>query len=482
MLHPHPCFLSSTFTPRNLAKHRSFPSTITTQNTSSSKTWRCSSSLQNSSRFRNYWSGANSDNFRERRSDFPRANTPRGFREREADFEPRHRRNDFEQRDRRSDFDEPRDRRNDFDEPRDRRNNFDEPPDRRNDFDGPRDRRNDVDERRFERYQRPRGGRFERGERRGGYSQQFRRERNDRFTRWNGGPRERHSSNEKSGPLSIVQKALAAEEDQLLYGINPVYLALLSEKRTRFEMLFVQDRREEHGESTRKNKNEIAWKKIMDLAREKEIPIEKLSKGDLNSLCKNRPHQGVVLQASPLEFMEMTYLPPVTTESVNESGRPFCYLVLDQVYDPQNAGALLRSAHFLGADGVIVCQKNSCPLSEVVSKASAGAVELTDVWGVKSMPRFLKKAREDGWRVIGTDLGEDSVGLREVNLDSPTLLVLGSEGHGLRTLVKKECNVMVRIGGSRNGVAGDLGLAEEPVDSLNVSVAGAVALFQLLGK
>lgn len=292
---------------------------------------------------------------------------------------------------------------------------------------------------------------------------------------------ERRWSRRDSGEQSVVQQALAAAEDDLLYGVNPVLLALLSERRGRFVRLFVQDRQEGKG-STKKIENEAAHERVMNLAAAKDIPVMKLSKGELNVLAGNRPHQGLVLQAAQMEYREMKALPTIEEGSVNERGMPFCYLVLDEVNDPQNAGALLRSAHFLGADGVIACKRNSCRLSAVVSKASAGALEIMNVWGVVSMPRFLRAARRDGWRVIGTALGEEAISLKGVKLDCPTLVVLGSEGHGLRTMVEQECDMLVRIGGGGETTATELGLREEPVDSLNVSVAGAVALFQLLGR
>lgn len=280
---------------------------------------------------------------------------------------------------------------------------------------------------------------------------------------------------------SVVQRARAATEDDLVYGINPVLLALVTGRRGKFVRLFVQERREGGGVG-KKMENEMAYDKVMMTAAGMGLDVVRLSKGELNALSGNRPHQGLVLQAGTIEYDELKGLPRVEKGSVNERGFPFCYLVLDEVSDPQNMGALLRSAHFLGADGVIACRRNSCRLSPVVSKASAGAVEVMKLWGVNSMPRFLRTAREDGWRVVGTALGKEAVSLREVVLDCPTLLVMGSEGHGMRKLVKQECDVVARIGGTGAVMSDDLDLEQEPVDSLNVSVAGAVALFQLLGK
>jgi 21S rRNA (GM2251-2'-O)-methyltransferase len=121
-------------------------------------------------------------------------------------------------------------------------------------------------------------------------------------------------------------------------------------------------------------------------------------------------------------------------------------LALDEVFDPQNFGALLRSSYFLGVDKVVVCAKNSAPLSPVVSKASSGAMENMIVYSTDNMMRFLDKSKDNGWQVIGTDLGEKSKSLKQVAVEKPTIVVLGNEGHGLRTNIVRRCDVLVKIG------------------------------------
>lgn len=307
-------------------------------------------------------------------------------------------------------------------------------------------------------------------------------------TQWSGRRNLRQQDYAEDDEPSIVQRALAVEDDDLLYGITPVLLALMAGRRTRFEALYVQDGRggnngNERAGPAKKADNDAAFERVLTIATGKQIEIIRLDKGDLNMLSRNRPHQGLVLQSSKLDYEDLKALPKVDAETVNSRGVPPCYLVLDEVTDPQNAGALLRSAHFLGADGVIACRRNSCRLTPVVSKASAGALEMMRVQGVASMPRFLRAAAQDGWYVVGTALTKDAVNAKSVTLDRPTLVVMGSEGHGLRTMVRDACDVLVRIEGSRDGdIARDLGLANDPVDSLNVSVAGALALYQLLGR
>jgi 21S rRNA (GM2251-2'-O)-methyltransferase len=172
-------------------------------------------------------------------------------------------------------------------------------------------------------------------------------------------------------------------------------------------------------------------------------------------------------------------------------------LQLDEVVDPQNFGALLRSAYFLGGSsseigariGVLVCEKNSAPPSPVVSAASAGALEISQIYSTSNLPRLLNGAKEDGWRILGAaayvpnsmrndDDPVECMNLSEIETGPPTLLVLGSEGSGLRTLVARACTGFVKIPGSE--AAQVEGGGNAGVDSLNVSVTGGIMLWHLL--
>ena len=163
-----------------------------------------------------------------------------------------------------------------------------------------------------------------------------------------------------------------------------------------------------------------------------------------------------------------------------EADSPKLWLVLDEVVDPQNLGALLRSAYFMGGNriGVLVCAKNSAPPSPVVSAASAGALELIKVYSTSNLPRTLNSAKESGFRVIGASSSVPNSDAEVYVLnelpsdDRSTILVLGSEGYGLRTLVAKACTDFVQIPGMDN----------TGVDSLNVSVTGGILLWHLMNK
>ena len=234
--------------------------------------------------------------------------------------------------------------------------------------------------------------------------------------------------------------------------------------------LFVQDSKA--GTSRSGDKSQQA-EQILKLAEERGIPVATVDKGVLNTLCGDRPHQGYVLRCHSLEFEPLNQIP------MPGAGEPLLWLVLDEVVDPQNLGALLRSVQFLGQTNVLVCAKNSAPPSPTVSAASAGALEVLNVFATSSLPKTLAQAEQDGFRIIGasSSVPRDSEEVQLYNLQDlppltgPTLLVLGSEGHGLRQLVSRSCTEFVRIPG---------GSDEGGVDSLNVSVTGGILLWRLL--
>ena len=270
------------------------------------------------------------------------------------------------------------------------------------------------------------------------------------------------------GPEAQFVREVIDSGDDLLYGISPVLYALKSCRREVVK-LFVQDTTISDIDTTskpssRKPENDSAIRQILQLAQEKDINVHHLTKGSLCVLARDRPHQGIVLQAGPLELCTLANAPKPPTETKD------IYLVLDEITDPQNAGALIRSAHFLGASKIIVCRRHSFSITPVVSKASAGVAEVVKIDAVTSMPRFLNDARSKGWEIVGLGIEDGSEILSEFKIKGPTMIVLGSEGRGLRPLVRRACNEIVKINGNDDCI----------VDSLNVSVAGAIALFQLM--
>lgn len=167
-------------------------------------------------------------------------------------------------------------------------------------------------------------------------------------------------------------------------------------------------------------------------------------------------HQGVLLKPSPLEEADLESFDPV---------KGAVLLMLDQVTDPQNVGAILRSAAAFGAAGLIVQDRHSPKLTGALAKAAAGAVERTPVVHVVNLSRALERLTDLGWRAVGL-AGSGERDLEAVLDGGPVVLVLGSEGEGIRRLVAEHCDELARIpmpGG---------------FESLNVSNAAAVALYE----
>eukprot|EP01035_Chromulina_nebulosa_P019244 gene19244-25095_t len=189
-----------------------------------------------------------------------------------------------------------------------------------------------------------------------------------------------------------------------------------------------------------------------------------MSKHDLNMLTDNKPHQGFVLKVSKIEFETIKSLQPETQFK--------CVLALDEVWDPQNFGALIRTCHFLGLDGIVVCSKNSAPASPTVSKASSGALEATDIYSTINMMKFLDESAKSGWQIVGTALEGKTTSLVDLPLDKPTIVVLGNEGHGIRTNILNRCEYLLKLG-SNNRI-------DTEVDSLNVSVTGGIILHHIM--
>ncbi len=167
-------------------------------------------------------------------------------------------------------------------------------------------------------------------------------------------------------------------------------------------------------------------------------------------------HQGLALLADPLE--------PVGLDELAEPANGVLVL-LDQVADPQNVGAILRSAAAFGARGVILQERRAPALSGALAKAAAGAVDRVPCARVVNLSRALESLAERGWRTVGL-AGQADVRLNEAFDGAPVVLVLGSEGEGLRRLVSEHCDVLASIpmpGG---------------FESLNVSTAAAIALYE----
>ncbi|NJD36941.1 MAG: 23S rRNA (guanosine(2251)-2'-O)-methyltransferase RlmB [Geobacter sp.] len=237
-------------------------------------------------------------------------------------------------------------------------------------------------------------------------------------------------------------------KQEILFGINPVREALRGNRKA-FE-LFVQ----QAGPDQR-----IA--KLAAMAEEQGIAVHRRERADLERLAGNPHHQGVVLRVAPFVYAELeTFL-----IEAQQSDQKLFVLVLDGIQDPQNLGALIRSAACAGLQGVIIPKDRACGITPVVEKASAGAVETIPVIQVTNLVQTLERLKQAGCWVFGLT-GDARQTIYQADYRGNLALVVGSEGDGIRPLVRKHCDLLVSIphyGG---------------VSSLNASVAGGVALFE----
>lgn len=185
------------------------------------------------------------------------------------------------------------------------------------------------------------------------------------------------------------------------------------------------------------------------------VPAERIAQ----LLAPDTPHQGLLLEAGPL--------PPRSLAEIEPSpDRRSIILALDQVSDPRNLGAILRTAAALGVRGVVLPGRRSADLSGACAKAASGALDIVPIIEVVNLARALAELKERGYWTVGLDAAAEST-LDALDLPQQLVLVLGSEGEGLRRLVADNCDYLAR-------------LAIEPVvESLNVSVAAGIALYLL---
>lgn len=174
-------------------------------------------------------------------------------------------------------------------------------------------------------------------------------------------------------------------------------------------------------------------------------------------------NQGVVARARPRQPGDEQSL----TSRLDNLPHDPLLLILDGVTDPHNLGACLRSADAVGVDAVVVPRRHACGLTPVACRSAVGAAESVPYFEVGNLARCLDSLREQGVRILGTARGDTSVDMREVNSDGPLALVMGAEGEGMRRLTRDKCDQLIEI-----PMRGE-------VESLNVSVASAVVLYQL---
>ena len=197
-------------------------------------------------------------------------------------------------------------------------------------------------------------------------------------------------------------------------------------------------------------------------ARKTDTIINYVSKERLDQLSETRVHQGVIAQVAAYEYATVEDI----LAKAEEKGEPPFIFLLDNVEDPHNLGAIIRTANLAGAHGVIIPKRRAVGLTSTVAKTSAGAINYTPVAKVTNLVRTIEELKEKGLWFVCADMGGDT--MYQLNLTGPIGLVIGNEGEGVSRLVREACDFTASI-----PMKGD-------IDSLNASVAAGVLAYEIV--
>jgi 23S rRNA (guanosine2251-2'-O)-methyltransferase len=203
---------------------------------------------------------------------------------------------------------------------------------------------------------------------------------------------------------------------------------------------------------------------ILNRCREAGIPVARPPRRELDRLGDELTHQGVVAHVSAYPYVGLDEM----LSRAHSAAQDPLLLVLDELQDPQNIGALLRTAEAVGVNGVVIATHRAAQITPAVSRASAGAAEHLLICAVTNIARMLEGLRDDGLWIAGVEDRPEAQDYRRADLHGPLAIVLGSEGQGMRRLVAKQCDYLLRIP------------MRGRINSLNVSVAGAIVLYRAL--
>lgn len=236
-----------------------------------------------------------------------------------------------------------------------------------------------------------------------------------------------------------------------LYGVNPVLEALRGNRK--IEEIIVAE-----------GAHQDRLRELIDLARAKSIPVNRLPRAALDRAARSANHQGVLARVAAARYADADELLESIAARVGSNAEPLV-VVLDGVEDPRNLGAILRTTECAGVHGVFMGERRAVGLTETVAKASAGAVEYVPVARVTNLTRLIELLKERNVWVVGT-AADAPLAYTEWDWTRSSAVVLGGEGSGLHRLVREHCDALVRI-----PVSGR-------IESLNVSVAAGVVLYE----
>ena len=210
-----------------------------------------------------------------------------------------------------------------------------------------------------------------------------------------------------------------------------------------------------------KGEVDLPLRQLANQARQQGAVLAEVDRHKLDAMSRTHAHQGIIAVAAVREYASVEDL----LQAARDRGEPPLLVVCDELSDPHNLGAVIRTAECAGAHGVIIPKRRSAGLTAVVAKTSAGAVAHVPVARVPNLPSLLKQLKKEGLWIFGA-AADGPVSLYEADLKGPAAIVIGSEGSGMSRLVAETCDVLVRI-----PMKGKL-------NSLNASAAAAILLYE----
>ena len=201
--------------------------------------------------------------------------------------------------------------------------------------------------------------------------------------------------------------------------------------------------------------------RILAMAKEQKITVIRCKRDILDRMSQTHNHQGVIASVASHEYADLGDI----IKKARDEGRQPLLVALDELKDSYNLGSVLRISDAAGVDGIIITKHRSIGLDSVVAKASAGAIEYVPVAKVTNLSQTLRELKDDGFWVLGTD-AEGTVGYDKADYKGAMVIVIGSEGEGMRDTVRKSCDILVSIPMSGH------------VNSLNAAVAAGIVIFE----
>ena len=236
---------------------------------------------------------------------------------------------------------------------------------------------------------------------------------------------------------------------EIIYGFHPVYEALRANRRTFQEIYIIEQKKSRRIE------------RIVLAASTKNLPIRRVDRATFQTIAGNVLHQGIAAKVTLYPLVDIADL----VDGARSGNHPAFILLLDNIVDPHNLGAILRTAVCVGVDGVVIPKDRSAFPTPAVSKISSGALEYIRLAQVNNLVRIIKLLKERGTSIVGLDQNAGN-SIFATDLTGALGLIVGGEEKGIRPLVKKNCDCLISI--PQMGKVG----------SLNASVAGAIVMYE----